>query len=317
MKRKANISEDQIAALSKQYKEQKKLSSDLNAKIHRRNGVERSIKDTNVSPEERRKAIEEARALKVEIQQMDTLLSELEEQMLRLGLIFPNDTHPESPLGPEEESSILFSYTDDMIPPSPSRDHVAIGRALKILDLDAAAVTTGNSWYYLLNEGALLEMALVQYAMSRAIAHGYKPILTPDVVKSDIAARCGFNPRDQGSTAVHHMYHLQNWRPKQPELVLSGTAEIPLTGLFANKIVPQEDLPQYLVGFGHAFRSEAGARGADTRGIYRVHQFSKVELFVVCAKEDSNGVLKRMVDLQMDIFKGLRLPMKYIISLMH
>ena len=108
------------------------------------------------------------------------------------------------------------------------------------------------------------------------------------------------------------MYHLQSATPAQPELVLSGTAEIPLAGLFANKIYQEEELPLKLVGLGRAFRSEAGARGADTRGLYRVHQFSKLELFVVTPQDASEKMMQEMLDLQIDIFKGLGIPLRYV-----
>ncbi len=161
-----------------------------------------------------------------------------------------------------------------------------------------------------MNEGALLELALTQYAMSKAIARGFKPVITPDVVRADIASRCGFQPRDTGDPPVHQMYHLQKTHSVQPELVLSGTAEIPLAGMFANKIFHEEELPMKYVGLGRAFRSEAGARGADTRGLYRVHQFTKVELFTACAEGESERLMQEFLDLQLDIFGDLGIPIR-------
>jgi len=128
----------------------------------------------------------------------------------------------------------------------------------------------------------------------------------------DIASRCGFQPRDTGDPPVHQMYHLQKTHSVQPELVLSGTAEIPLAGMFSNKIFHEEELPMKYVGLGRAFRSEAGARGADTRGLYRVHQFTKVELFTACAEGESERLMQEFLDLQLDIFGDLGIPIRVL-----
>ncbi|TFY80311.1 hypothetical protein EWM64_g3706 [Hericium alpestre] len=195
---------------------------------------------------------------------------------------------------------------------SPERDHVSVGRALDLIDLEAGALVTGSSWYYLRNEAALLEMALVNYALSIAISHGFTPVTTPDVVRSDIATRCGFQPRDQADPPVAQMYHIAGTGGSQPELVLTGTAEIPLAGLFANKIIPAQSLPSKVVGLGRAFRAEAGARGADTRGLYRVHQFTKLELFAVCEPGQSEELMEGMKQLQIKIFEGLGFPFRVL-----
>lgn len=171
---------------------------------------------------------------------------------------------------------------------------------------------TGSSWYYLLNEAALLEIALTNYAMSVALQYGFTPVLTPDVVRSDIASRCGFQPRDNCDPPMAQMYHIET-APASPELVLSGTSEIPLAGMFANKVFPSTSLPMKVVGLGHSFRAEAGARGVDTRGLYRVHQFTKVELFSVTTAEGSEQMMKDMLRVQRTIMDGLGLPFRSVI----
>ncbi|KAE9400558.1 class II aaRS and biotin synthetase [Gymnopus androsaceus JB14] len=168
-----------------------------------------------------------------------------------------------------------------------------------------------TSWYFLINEGALLELALTNYAMSVAIKYGFKPVTTPDIVRSDIARRCGFQPRDHEQQLMQS-YHLQSSSPSSPELILAGTAEIPLAGMFANQIFPSTALPQKIVGIGHAFRAEAGARGADTRGLYRVHQFSKLELFAVTTAEESEAMMEEMRQVQESILNGLDLPIRIL-----
>ncbi|KAF9015594.1 hypothetical protein BDQ17DRAFT_1341334, partial [Cyathus striatus] len=130
------------------------------------------------------------------------------------------------------------------------------------------------------------------------------PVTTPDVVKSDIATRCGFQPRDDSDPPVSHMYHITSTNPASPQLVLSGTAEIPLGGMFANKIFPSRSLPKKVVGIGHAFRSEAGARSADTRGLY--------QLFAVTTAETSESMMEEMKNIQQSILFGLELPFRIL-----
>ncbi|KAI5121157.1 hypothetical protein M0805_007154 [Coniferiporia weirii] len=299
-----------IQSVARLYDEHKRLTSALNSKLYARTCIGDRIRDC--TGEAREEAKREAKSLKADISSLEQKLADIDNELYSMASTIPNDTHPDVPIGPEDAAKIVATYGPKCLPASSSRDHVAVGRALDLIDLEAAAVVTGSSWYYLLNEGALLEMALTQYAMSRAIERGFKPTTTPDVVKTDIAMRCGFQPRDQGDPPVHQMYHLQNNSSAQPELVLSGTAEIPLAGLFANKVYQEGELPLKLVGLGRAFRSEAGARGADTRGLYRVHQFSKLELFVICTQERSEEMLREMVDLQVEIYNGLGLPLRVL-----
>lgn len=254
-------------------------------------------------------ALKEAKSLKEEITDMEASCSRLETELLELALAIPNDTHPSSPLGPESAAITLGTHGPPCIPSSPTLDHLTVAKKLKLVDMENASVVSGTSWYFLINEGALLELALTNYAMSVAIKNGFKPVTTPDVVRSDIARRCGFHPRDPENQLLQS-YHLQPSSPSSPELILAGTAEIPLAGMFANQILPSTALPQKLVGVGHAFRAEAGARGADTRGLYRVHQFSKIELFAVTTAEESEGMMEEMRQVQESILNGLDLPIR-------
>jgi seryl-tRNA synthetase len=150
-------------------------------------------------------------------------------------------------------------------------------------------------------------MALTNYALSVAVKHGFTPVTTPDVVRSEIASRCGFQPRDNSDPPVSQVYQIQS---KSSELILSATSEIPLGGMFANKIFPETTLPLKVVGVGRAFRAEAGARGRDTHGLYRVHQFTKVELFAVTTQEESEKMMEEMQTVQTAILSGLGLPFR-------
>ncbi|KAI0375132.1 seryl-tRNA synthetase [Pilatotrama ljubarskyi] len=317
--RKAPLPVGAVQKVARLYDEQKDLSHTLNAKRHARSTLGDRIRTLAKDPQKKQAALDEAKALKAEISELEERVARLEDELHALALAIPNDTHPDVPIGPESVAVTLSTHGPEPIPASPTRDHVSICRALDFLDLEAGATVTGSSWYYLKNEGALLELALVNYALSIAMKHGYTPVTTPDVVRSDIARRCGFQPRDPADGAASQMYHLMHSPDpaaadvhNHPELVLAGTAEIPLAGMFANRIFSATELPVKVVGVGHAFRAEAGARGADTRGLYRVHQFTKLELFVLSEEEKSGEMMEEMRTVQTDIFEGLGFPFRVL-----
>jgi seryl-tRNA synthetase len=259
--------------------------------------------------------LEDAKNLKEEITEIEEQVAELEERLLAVASAIPNNSHPDSPIGPASAAVTLSTHGPVPIPASPSRDHIEVGRKLGLFDFNSASLVSGSSWYYLTNEGALLEMALTNYALSIAIKNGFLPVTTPDVVRSDIASRCGFLPRDQFHSPASQMYRVVSSDSptlSSPELVLAGTAEIPLAGMFANTIQPAAALPINVVGLGRAFRAEAGARGHDTRGLYRVHQFTKLELFSVTAKEQSEEMMETMKQIQIEILEGLGLSFRCV-----
>lgn len=313
--RKSNLPVGAVQSVARVYTEQKEVSTTLNAKRNARSIVGERIR-RSTDDKEKEVALEEAKDLKKDVAELEARLAELEDTLLKLALAIPNDTHPASPLGPGSAAVVLSTHGPEPIPSSLARDHVSVGRALELVDFEAGATVTGSSWYYLLNEGALLEMALTNYALSIALKHGFSSVTTPDVIRSDIAQRCGFQPRDpDADPPVSQMYHITNHAPtpsnhSHPELVLSGTAEIPLAGLFANKLLPSNTLPVKVVGLGRSFRAEAGARGADTRGLFRVHQFTKLELFSVAGEDQSEKVMEDMRIVQVEIYEGLGIPFR-------
>jgi len=322
--RRAPLPPGALATISRLFDVQKAVSSTLNAKRHEQSLASARIKKGGEDPDAKRVALQEAKHLKAEISEHEAKLAEVDDELFRLALAVPNDTHPDVPIGPESAAIKLSEHGPSPIPASQARDHVSVARELGLLDLEAAATVTGSSWYYLLNEGALLELALTNYALSIAVRRGFTPVTAPDVVRSDIARRCGFHPRDpQSDVPVSQMYYVSNTLPSfehngtaenqhHPELVLAGTAEIPLAGMFANKIFLPHELPVKVVGLGRSFRAEAGARGADTRGLYRVHQFTKLELFVVASEDQSEDMMEELRSVQTEIFEGLGLTFRVL-----
>ena len=311
--RKAPLPVGAIQSIERLYNRRKEVSHLLNTRRHTQAVAGERIRQAGKDQDARNAALQEAKELKSDILQLEQDLALVDDQLFSLALAVPNDTHPLTPLGPESAATILSTHGPDPMPASPLRDHVSVCRDLGLLDLEAGATVTGSSWYYLLHEAALLEMALTNYGLSIALQHGFMPVITPDVVRSDVAHRCGFQPRDTNADPpVSQMYHLSSdsSSSSHPELVLSGTAEIPLAGMFANQILPLESLPRKVVGLGRAFRAEAGARGAETRGLYRVHQFSKLELFAVSQANQSEELMDELRRVQTEIFTGLGFPLR-------
>lgn len=285
----------------------------MNAKRNTRSILGEQIRKTagegNLSAKQA--VLEEATGLKAEVLELEARLAEVEKVLLNLALAVPNDTHPESPLGPESAAVTLSVHGPECVEASVERDHVTICKKFGLLDLESGSTVTGSSWYYLLNEAALLEIALTNYAISIALKYGFTPVIPPDVVRSDIASRCGFQPRDHSDNPTAQTYHVKSSdNAVSPELVLSGTSEIPLAGMFANKVFLSTTLPLKVAGLGHSFRAEAGARGVDTRGLYRVHQFTKVELFATTTRDGSEPMMNEMMQVQKTILEGLDLPFR-------
>lgn len=312
--RKAPLPADALQNIVSLNSERHELDAKFNETGHLRNQASDRIKKCGKDAAARNAAIEEAKALKAQLAEVSSRMDDVHSRLLSLALRLPNDTHPDVPIGPESAARTISEHGPPPVEASSQRDHVLVGTSLRLLDLENASRTTGSSWYYLLNEGALLEMALTNYAMSLAARRGFMPVTTPDVVRSDVAYRCGFQPRDpDGSSQMYYVApeHASDGS-RQPELVLAGTAEIPIAGMFAGQDFEARDLPRKVVGLGHAFRAEAGARGADTRGLYRVHQFTKLELFAVTTEEQSEAMMEEFRSLQTDIFEGLGLTFRVL-----
>ncbi|KAI9823350.1 MAG: hypothetical protein M1819_001357 [Sarea resinae] len=226
--------------------------------------------------------LEEARALKVQLSEIEAKEESLTSEIEDLALELPNLTSPNTPTGAEPK---LLGYINEHPEPSPSssdrvwRSHVHIGSELELLNFAAAAKSTGWGWYYLVNEAALLEQALIQYALSLAIEKGWRVVSPPSIVYSHIANACGFRPRDQNGEQQIYALEQPEKDKRKPELSLAGTAEIPLAAMKATETLDEEALPLKTIGVSRSYRAEAGARGVDTKGLYRVHEFTKVEMF--------------------------------------
>ncbi|CAG8538251.1 11225_t:CDS:2, partial [Racocetra fulgida] len=291
------------------------LTTEINSKRNKRNEITKIIKQTKLK-ESINELVEQARVLKDEIQKAELELGKIEKEMLQEGLKIPNDTHHEVIVGGQELAKVvkIIGTPLDSTQKRGSiiKDHMTIARELDLIDLESASNVTGTSWYYLRNAGALLELSLIQYAIHKVISKGYTPIITPDVVKTEYSDSCGFQPRDGEVSQNYYVVtsptgSVGTGNHQETSFTLTGTAEIPLAGIYSNKIIPLSQLPIRMVGFGRSFRAEAGSRGQDTKGLYRVHQFSKVEMFCLTSPEESEEMLKEIVNIQEEIVNDLGL----------
>ncbi|QDS72981.1 hypothetical protein FKW77_008777 [Venturia effusa] len=226
--------------------------------------------------------LREAKKLQPAFTEIEEQEKECQRLIQELAEELPNLSSTYTPTGSEPE--VIGYINDHQESPSSSSDrvwrsHIHIGLELDLLDFSGAATTSGWGWYYLKNEAALLEQALIQFALNVAMKRGWQIVSPPSMVYAHIADACGFQPRDQnGEQQIYFVEQAEKDKAK-PQMVLAGTAEIPLAGMRSNTTFTPDQLPLKLVGVNRCYRAEAGARGVDTKGLYRVHEFTKVEMF--------------------------------------
>jgi seryl-tRNA synthetase len=255
-------------------------------------------------PEKRSSLIDVGKALKFQVAEEEEKLRRLEGELhLRLRRI-PNLTHPDAPLGRSEEDSreIKKSGTPRVFDFKP-KDHVELGKELDLIDFETAGKVSGSGFYFLKNEAVLLDLALQQLALKKLIEAGFTPIVTPDLARNNILEGIGFTPRGD-ETQVYSI--------EDSDLSLIGTAEITLGGMHADDVLSEADLPLKYVGLSHCFRTEAGAAGRASRGLYRVHQFTKVEMFAFSTPETSGEIHAQMLDIEEKFFESLGIPFRVL-----
>ena len=258
----------------------------------------------------RSELIQESKRLKLQVAKAEEDLQSLEHSLLSLVSQLPNETHPDTPKGDESHAMLIKTIGTPRVScgNSPLKDHLELGQMHDLVDFERAGKITGSSFYYLKNAGALLELALSRYALDICIRHGFTPVLPPDVIRYDLVDGCGFKPRsdDPQTYFVHHSNPDQ-----EPKLSLAATAEFPLAGMYAQETLSKKQLPIKMVALGCAFRAE-GQAGSVNRGLYRVHQFSKVEMFGLCEPLESQKLFDEITAIQEEIYSGLDLCFRYI-----
>lgn len=255
----------------------------------------------------------QSKALKEKMAVVDEQVSALESEFNLLLDTVPNLIEPSAARidGEFEQLKIL---NERPVSADQSRDHVTIGSKLGLLDIASASRVSGHGSYYLTGDGALLEQALVQYALKKCRDAGFTMVSPPSLVRQEFTNACGFKPRDSNNEVqVYSVYG--GGGPNADPMCLAGTAEIPLAGLEAHKTIDfRGSTTLRKAGVSRSFRAEAGARGADTRGLYRVHEFTKVEMFVWCRPdiEASQEALQNLLSIQQSIVNDLELTARVI-----
>ena len=245
----------------------------------------------------------EGRRLKDEAAQLEAEAAGAELALRALVAAIPNLVHPDVPTGGEADFREVRRWGAKPQLSFRPLDHLAVAERLDLVDFDAGARVAGQKWYFLKNEAVLLELALQRFALDVLLEAGFTPFLTPDVAKPEILDGIGYNPRGPET----QIYSIAN-----EDLCLVGTAEITLGGLYQGQLLDEDALPLRLAGLSHCFRTEAGAAGRESRGLYRVHQFSKVEMFALTRPEDSEAMHEELVAIEERIFQALEIPYRVI-----
>ncbi len=254
---------------------------------------------------EREARKEEGRALREKKDAAQVEHDQLEVEILALQGVIPNLSHPQAPVGETDQSNLEVKRGKTSVRELNFKplDHVDLAEKHDLLDLEGGARTTGHGFYFLKNEAVLLDLALQQFVIHKLIGKGFTPTVTPDLAQDKVLEGIGFIPRGPET----QVYSIEN-----SNLSLIGTAEITLGGLFADQVLDEEQLPIRLCGLSHCFRTEAGAHGRATRGIYRVHQFTKVEMFAFTLPEQSDAMHEELCQLECEIFDELGIPYRVV-----
>ncbi len=284
---------DRLLELDSQKRELETKISDLRA--------QRNIgSKSKPTPEE----IKKMKSIREEIEKLEKKLTSVKQEWRDLLLQVPNLTHPKVKVSDnEDDNPVLDHYLE---PPQfgfTPKDHVELAKNLDLIDFERATKVTGSKFYYLKNDLALMEIALVQYALEVVTKHGFTPFLTPDLAKREVLEGLGFNPRGE-STQIYNI--------EKSDLSLIGTAEITMGGYHMNEVIPAEELPKKYVAVSHCFRTEAGSYSKFSKGIFRVHQFTKVEMFQYVLPEKSEEAHEEMLRIEREIFEGLKIPFRVV-----
>jgi len=253
--------------------------------------------------DEKTKMLESAKDLANKVKSADAKRAELEAQTQAVALLLSNILDPNAPIGKEEDFVVLEHVgTPREFTDFEPKDHVELGKLLGAIDTERGAKVSGSRSYYLTGVGALLEFALVNYAISSAVKAGFTPVIPPVLVNPPAMEGTGFLGQ-----AAENVYHLE-----KDGMYLVGTSEVPLAAYHMDEVLPVEKLPLRYAGYSTCFRREAGTYGKDTRGIIRVHQFDKVEMFSFCHPDQALEEHKRLLQWEKDFLNAMEIPYRVI-----
>lgn len=290
--RRAKVDVDQLLAVDE---EKRTLLHKLEAMRATRNAVSKG------KPSE--EDIQKMRELGEEIKSLEEKSSAIDSQLKDILLAIPNLTHPDTPVGGENDYKVVYTNKKPAEFSFEAKNHEELLTERGLLDFERGAKVAGSKFYFLKGNLVRLNQALIQHAMNIATKYGFELIETPDLVKQEILEGSGFNPRGEES---------QIYSIKDHDLHLIGTAEITVLGYHANEVLDLSEGPKLYAALSHCFRTEGGAYGKESRGLYRVHQFTKLELFAFCKPENGEGLHEKILAIEKDICDDLQLAYRVI-----
>ncbi len=251
-----------------------------------------------------KKPSDEGKKIKEELKDKKPDLEKAEKEYKETLFKIPNLPSMKSPIGKGEgENKEVRKWGTPTKFDFKPKDHSELGKSLGILDFETGAKVAGSQFYFLYGDGALLELALTHYAFDKLSKAGFLPVITPDLAKSRFYLGTGYNPKgDEAQTYV----------VEGEDLGLIATAEVTLAGSHADQAIPEDKLPLKYIGYSHCFRKEAGAYGKYSKGLYRVHEFSKCEMFIYCKPEDSDKMHEYLLKMEEEICQELELPYRVL-----
>ncbi len=252
--------------------------------------------------DEKSALLENSKALADKVKKADSKRAELEDVTRKLVMQISNVLDPAAPIGKEEDFVVIEHVGTPRIFDFEAKDHVELGKLLGAIDTERGAKVAGSRSYYLTGSGAMLEFALVNFAIASAVKAGFTPVIPPVLVNPVAMEGTGFLGQ-----AAENVYHLE-----KDDVYLVGTSEVPLAAFHMDEVLPAEKLPIRYAGYSSCFRREAGTYGKDTRGIIRVHQFDKVEMFSFCHPDQAQEEHKRLLQWEKDFLNAMEIPYRVI-----
>lgn len=299
--RHVDVDVDQVVDL---YTAKLKAEQELESLRAQSNKNAEMIKSAPVA--EKASYVTAGRELKQQIAELTTYYNTILTNFNDASLKLPNWMSPDVPVGKgDEDNKVIKTHLEPAQFSFKPKDHLELGRELDLLDFEAGAKVTGPKFYFLKKEAVLLQLAIKSFAYKKAMERGFIPLQTPDLARNSVLQGIGFAPRG----AESNTYGLDG-----EDLSLIATAEIPVGGMHANDTFDAQRLPLLYVAESHCFRREAGTAGRASKGLYRVHQFEKIELFAFCTPAQSDGMLEQIRELEEAIYQALRLPYQIVLN---
>jgi seryl-tRNA synthetase len=290
------VSRDQVEAIRELDERRRALITEGDALRAEQKEASRRI---GAAPaDQRAEMIAQVKAVSARLDELEPAQAEAEEALERALAVVPNLAHPDSPDGADESDAIelsRFGAKPDF--DFEVQDHVALGEAMGIIDIPRAVKVSGSRFAYLKGSAVLLEFALIRWGLDVLTRHGFLPVVPPVLTRGEALYGTAFLP-----TGEEQLYHME-----RDDLYLVGTSEVPLAGLHMDEILERDELPLRYGGFSTCFRREAGTYGKDTRGIFRVHQFDKLEMFSFVTPEESEDEHARLRDIEVEVYSELGL----------